>query len=210
MEKSWQTKWYEEIDSTNNEVERLLSEGLEGRFDILSVFAAKWQTAGKGQGDHKWHSAPGENLTFTVLEQFEDGELIAHDQPRISWGTALAVVDYLASKGVQAKIKLPNDIYVGDKKICGLLIKLKVRTNHVRDAIIGIGLDINETDFPADLPNPISLRIAVAQAQGIAPADVPEYDIHQELEIFLSYLSKRLDLSLPLLDIENEFNNTLR
>lgn len=210
MEKGWNIKWYEEIDSTNNEVERMLADGYENSREKLQVIAAKWQTAGKGQGDHKWHSAPGENLTFTVLNSYEMGELIARDQLRVSWATALSVVDYLKSKGVVAKIKLPNDIYVGDKKICGLLIKHKVRSTFVRESIIGIGLDINETDFPADLPNPISLRIAVAQAKGIKPVEVPECNIEEELELFLGYLSKRLDLSLSLLDIETEFNNTLR
>ena len=210
MKRGWNIIWYKELDSTNSEAERWLSSEPEGGFDKLSVIAAVSQTAGRGQGDHKWHSAPGENLTFTVVERFENGQMVARDQSRISWGTALAVVDYLASKGIEAKIKLPNDIYVGDKKICGLLIKLKVREKDVLASIIGIGLDINETDFPADLPNPISLRIALANLKGVSPDEIPSFDIEEELEIFMGYLSARLDLSLSLYDIEKDFNSSLR
>lgn len=210
MKRGWNIIWHKELDSTNSEAERWLSEGQNGSVDILSVIAAWSQTAGRGQGDHKWHSAPGENLTFTVVEQYEKGQMEARNQSRISWGTALAVVDYLGSKGIEAKIKLPNDIYVCDKKICGLLIKLKVREKDVLDSIIGIGLDINETDFPADLPNPISLRMAVAANQAVSPDEIPSYDLEKELEIFMDYLSSRLDLSLSLSDIEKDFNSRLR
>lgn len=210
MKRGWNIIWHEELDSTNSEAERWLSNGSCGSIDILSVIAARCQTAGRGQGDHKWHSAPGENLTFTVVEQYEKGQMEARNQSRISWGTALAVTDYLASKGIEAKIKLPNDIYVGDKKICGLLIKLKVREKDVLDSIIGIGLDINETDFPADLPNPVSLRMAVAANTGVEPEEIPAYDIERELEIFMDYLSSRLDLSLSLSDMETDFNSRLR
>jgi len=210
MEKGWQIKWYKEIDSTNLEAERMLSEGLECGFDILSVIAAVWQTAGKGQGDHKWHSAPGENLTFTVVRQYPEDAMEARNQPAVSWGTALAVVDYMASKGIEAKIKLPNDIYVGDNKICGLLIKHHVRNNKLLDSIIGIGIDINESDFPYDLPNPTSVRIETARLKGVRPDEVSPLKLEDELEIFLSFLSKRLDLSLSLSDIETEFKNRLR
>lgn len=210
MEKRWSIKWHDVIDSTNLEAERWLPEAPDGDFDTLSVIAAKWQTAGRGQGDHKWHSAPGENLTFTVVERYGNDGPEASGQVRSSWGTALAIVDYLESHGIEAKIKLPNDIYVGDNKICGLLIKHDVRAGKLIDSIIGIGLDINETDFPADLPNPTSLRIEKAGKLSASPSAVPPAELEEELEKLMGMLSKRLDLSVSLQALEKEFYTRLR
>jgi len=210
MVKGCQIKWFEVVDSTNLEAERWLLDAHNGDFDNLSVIAAKWQTNGRGQGDHTWHSAPGENLTFTVVERYGNDGPEAKDQTRVSWGTALAVVDYLAGEGIEAKIKLPNDIYVGDRKICGLLIKHHVKAGRLVDSIIGIGLDINETDFPADLPNPTSLRIQKALAKGVAAEDIAPFNLESELEKLMNLLTRRLDLSVSLQSIEEEFYKTLK
>ena len=64
----------------------------------------------------------------------------------------------LLAQGVEARIKWPNDLYVGDRKICGILIENVLEGKQVRESIIGIGLNLNQLQFPADLPNPVSLR----------------------------------------------------
>lgn len=186
--------WLDEVDSTNFEAQRRLS--AEGTL----VVAALNQTSGKGQGEHKWHSAPGENLTFTFARQYPPQEAPkVSDEARVSFGTALGVVDYLGSKGIEARIKLQNDIYVGTNKICGLLIKHQVRNSHLLNSIIGIGLNVNESAFPSDIPNPTSMLLETGK----------RYDIKEELEILLSFLEKRLDLSLSLRSLEKEFNSLL-
>jgi len=207
MGKTWQIKWFDTVSSTNDEAEKWLLGHLEGDFDKLSVVAARCQSAGRGQGDHKWHSVPGENLTFTAVITYSDEpgpgtvkSFATRDQIVISQLTALSVVDYLSTKGVDARIKLPNDIYVGDKKICGLLIKNHVRSGRILGTIVGIGLDINETDFPADLPNPTSLKLLTGET----------YNVEDELEIFLDCYGKRLELSVSLSDIDKEFTSKLR
>ena len=146
--------WLETAESTNRELRKRMS-GL----DNLSIVAARTQTAGRGQGTHTWHSSPGQNLTFSILYRFAGvGGLVAADALLITQVTTLALRDYLGGHGVQARIKWPNDIWVGERKICGILIENILDGPAVRESIVGIGLNLNEMDWPAGLPNPVSLR----------------------------------------------------
>lgn len=188
MGNSFHIYWLKETDSTNEEAQRRILEG-SGNADNMSVLAAESQTAGKGQGDHKWHSIPGDNLTFTVILRYgEEPEYFhpfpANRQKEISDITAQAVVDYLALHGIKAWIKPPNDIWIEGRKICGLLIKHRVSGTSLLHTIIGIGLNINEKEFPADLPNPTSLALETGQDA--------RYDVHTELERFLAVFEKSL------------------
>ncbi len=140
-----------EVDSTNSYLER---EAPEIKETVMVV--ARNQTAGHGQRGNGWESAPGENLTFSVLYHPESYR--ATSQFAISEATALAVVDLLALHGIEAKVKWPNDIYVGDKKICGILIQNSLMGNEISHSILGVGININQTKFLSDAPNPISLK----------------------------------------------------
>ena len=146
--------WLESTDSTNKAL-RMRSAG----FDNLSIVAAREQTAGRGQGDHTWFASPGKNLTFSVLYRFAGAfALAAQDAILITQVTTLALRDYLLEHQVEARIKWPNDIWVGDRKVCGILIENTLEGSAIRESIVGIGLNLNETDWPAELPNPVSLR----------------------------------------------------
>ena len=171
------------VDSTNKEVRRRLDS-----LDNMSVISATEQTAGRGQGDHTWHSRPGQNLTFTVLLKFSDiGVLPARDAGRINDFVTSSLLAYLDSRGIEARIKLPNDIYVKDKKICGMLIENILDGPNIGKSIIGIGLDVNQTDFPEDLPNPVSM----AQITGRS------YTLEEELARLLAEMRSRLPDLLP-------------
>ena len=149
-----QILWLETADSTNHVLRERMAE-----LDNLSVIAAREQTAGRGQGTHTWFSTPGENLTFSILYRFGAvGTLAASDALLITQVTTLALRDYLLGHGVQARIKWPNDIWVEDRKICGILIENILEGGLVRESIVGIGLNVNETGWPDGLPNPVSLR----------------------------------------------------
>ena len=178
MEKLTDIRWLDTVESTNDEARRAL-DGL----DNLSVIAARCQTAGRGQGDHSWHSLPGENLTFTVVLKF-GGEcltpLLARDVLLITETVTLALRRYLLAKGVKARIKWPNDIYVGDLKICGILIENILRGDEVGASIVGIGLNLNQTAFPSDLPNPVSLSLLTGR----------RYNPEKELVRFVRILSE--------------------
>ena len=146
--------WLETADSTNSELRRRIA-GL----DNLSIIAVREQTAGRGQGTHTWFSTPGRNLTFSILYRFGDAyALAASDAILITQVTTLAIRDYLLGHGVRARIKWPNDIWVEDRKICGILIENTLESGMVRESIVGIGLNLNETGWPPELPNPVSLR----------------------------------------------------
>ena len=171
--------WLKSVDSTNNEARRRFSE-----IDNLSVLSAELQTAGRGQRGNIWHSLSGENLTFSIVLKFainESGSLLprlkASDQFAISEITALSVVDFLARSGIEAKIKWPNDIYVGDRKICGILIENSLQDRWLSSSIIGIGLNINQRNFDVNLPNPTSMYLE-------SPAG-KEFDLKECLETFM-------------------------
>ena len=126
----------------------------------MSVIAAYEQTAGRGQRENIWLSEPGKNLTASIVLK-HDGTILsrvsADNQFIISEMISKAVVGLLADYGVVARIKWPNDIYVGDKKICGILIEHTLRGSSIINSIIGVGLNVNQTEFDESLPNPTSL-----------------------------------------------------
>lgn len=122
----------------------------------MTMLRAVSQTQGRGQRGNSWESEPGMNLTCSVFAR-HDG-FRASAQFSISEATALAVADTLADFGVEARVKWPNDIYAGDKKICGILIEHSVMGMDLSHSILGIGINLNQTDFVSDAPNPVSVR----------------------------------------------------
>lgn len=146
--------WRESVDSTNDELRRHIDE-----LDNLSIIASKSQTAGRGQGDHTWHSVPGQNLTFSLLLKFGgNARLKASGLKLLNDYITTVLLEFLREEGVEAWVKLPNDIWVGDRKICGILIENQLTGNEILSSIIGIGFDLNQCEWPEDLPNPVSLK----------------------------------------------------
>jgi len=179
--------WLDKADSTNREASRRISD-----LDNLSVLSAYEQTSGRGQRGNSWSSNAGENLTFSILLKFsgqdhtEDGLLPAmhaHDQFALSEITAISVADLLSLHGITAKIKWPNDIYVGDKKICGILIENSLKGEYISSSIIGIGLNVNQTEFDPSLPNPSSMAICNEKT----------YHCEELLEEFMTIFKSNLD-----------------
>ena len=171
--------WLDSAKSTNSELRMRL-----GELDNLSVIAAVEQTAGRGQGSHTWYSSPRTNLTFSILYRFpEDGQglLKVADMLLVTQITTLGIRDYLLSKGITARIKWPNDIWVGDSKICGILIENILDGDRIEASIVGIGLDVNEETWPEELPNPVSMK----QLTGV------HYELVSELEELCESISKR-------------------
>ena len=152
MEKNLGIKWYQTIDSTNSQANRELADAPHG-----SVWVADFQTAGRGQRGNKWESKAAENLTFTIL--LRPAFLHPSQQFLISQIASLGVLRYLNSKGLEAKIKWPNDIYIGNRKICGMLIENSISADKMSASIVGIGLNLNQREFSSDAPNPTSLLL---------------------------------------------------
>ncbi|MEN6323246.1 MAG: biotin--[acetyl-CoA-carboxylase] ligase [Proteiniphilum sp.] len=143
----------DEVDSTNLYMKRLAREvhPEEG-----SLVIADHQTAGRGQMGSSWFSTKGSNLTFSLL--IYPGEVEVAKQFIISRIASLAVKNTLDQFTDDIRIKWPNDIYWKDKKIAGILIENDIQGKHIENSVIGIGININQQDFPPELPNPVSLR----------------------------------------------------
>ncbi|MBR5249773.1 MAG: biotin--[Bacteroidales bacterium] len=144
--------WYKVLDSTN----RIAKEQALTASD-QTVWAAEVQTHGRGQRGNTWSSDAGKNLTFSWL--VKPANLSPLRQFCISQVAALGVCDYLEQWGIPAKIKWPNDIYVGDRKICGILIEHSLTSERIQYSVIGIGLNLLQTQFPVELPNPTSMAL---------------------------------------------------
>lgn len=121
-----------------------------------TVVVTNCQTAGRGQRGNSWEAEPGKNLTFSLL--LRPG-IAASQQFELSMLVSLAIVEvldrYIAP--LKAKIKWPNDIYVGDRKICGILIENTLCDAAIERSIAGIGINVNQREFVSDAPNPVSL-----------------------------------------------------
>ncbi|HIW66292.1 MAG TPA: biotin--[acetyl-CoA-carboxylase] ligase [Candidatus Alistipes intestinipullorum] len=133
---------------------------------------AEHQTAGRGQRGHKWLSPEGENLTFTMV--VEPHFLPVAEQFLLCEAMSVALTDTFAAYGIETRIKWTNDIYAGDRKLEGVLIEHSYSGATLSRSLLGIGINVNQTDFDPSLPNPVSM----AQLTG------RRYDRREVLETF--------------------------
>lgn len=187
---------FDSLESTNKYCEAL---------DLAEVedFTCYWaleQTAGIGQRGNHWHSAPGQNLTFSLV--LHPTFLPAARQFQLTQALSLGVmdsidtivsIDSIASISPIASIKWPNDIYVrmtntteGSErhpycKICGTLVSTRLQGNAIASAVCGIGLNVNEREFPSWVPHPTSLGLLTGQ----------EYDLEPLLYQLLACIERR-------------------
>lgn len=133
--------------STSSAIDRNAPHGL--------ALMARTQTAGRGQRGNSWEAEPGKNITLSLMLRPEATE--AARQFEISEAVALGVADTVESLGIDGvSVKWPNDIYVGDRKIAGILIENTLSGTIISRSIAGIGLNVNQREFRSDAPNPVS------------------------------------------------------
>lgn len=170
----YRTIWLESVDSTNSEALRRLAELTSG-----TVIAALEQTAGRGQRGNTWFTEAGRNLTFSIV--LKDLGLPAAEAHRLNYLASLAVAEFLEGYGAACSIKWPNDIYVGRKKICGILVENSLAGAEVAASVIGIGININQTLFQ-QLSNATSLSLVTGK----------EYALEDCLNAFLQVFERLL------------------
>lgn len=143
-------------NSTNSLMKEMLAKGEwpEGEYFVY----AGYQTAGRGQTGNSWESEADKNLLCSIL--------LPPDKDLYFLNIAVGVA-ILRVIGEDFTIKWPNDIYYGDKKVAGILVENAILGNEVKYSIAGIGLNVNQTTFVSNAPNPISLKQITGQ----------EYDI---------------------------------
>lgn len=123
----------------------------------MDVIWSEHQTSGRGQRGHTWHSVDGQNLTFSVVLHPEFLPIV--EQFLLSEVVALALVDAMAEYGIECRIKWTNDIYAEDSKLVGVLIEHSLSGDKLSRTIVGIGVNVNQREFPIDLPNPTSMAL---------------------------------------------------
>ena len=187
----------DKTDSTNSYLSRLQGERtlFEG-----TIIIAKHQEQGRGQRGTSWQSEPNKNLTLSILLQ--PTFLKPEEQFQLNKAVSLGVLEFLrfsvsrhppfslsgveSVKGGQGeaervRIKWPNDIYISSKKVAGILIENSVSGNSLQQSIIGIGINVNQDKFPAELPNPTSLKLVTGK----------EFDLDECLKQLCSCIEKR-------------------
>lgn len=127
------------VDSTNSYLKKHYKE-----LDNYTFVSANYQTNGKGRNDRDWKSENGKNLLFSLL--LLDKQLISHYK-ELSIITAYSIIKELEKLNIKdLSIKWPNDVYVKDKKICGILLE-SVSVNDIECLVIGVGLNVNQENF---------------------------------------------------------------
>lgn len=139
------------------------------------------QFAGRGQTTKEWHSEKGKNLTFSILLQPNFLRLV--DQFRLTIAVSLAMCQYLERfiPSEKVKIKWPNDIYVENRKIAGILIENIVQKQDWKYAIIGIGINVNQAMFPDFIrERATSLKLETGREA--------DFDLQQELKFICNLI----------------------
>ncbi len=139
------------VDSTNDYLKAFVEEG-ETRMVV-----AREQVSGKGRGERSWYSPPEEGLYLSYL-LFPPWQV--KRSPFLNMLSGLAAVLAIREEGsssLQLKLKRPNDILIGGKKVGGILIEMSSMQDRILWAIVGIGVNLYQKDFPEDLPQATSL-----------------------------------------------------
>ncbi len=164
----------ESLVSTND----WLSENIES-IELPSVIHTNFQSGGKGQGGKKWDSEKGKNILASIIMPVQN--LRADQNFFISKITALSVLESLNEYLDEAVIKWPNDILFNGMKIAGILIENKLSADQVVQTIIGMGININQTEFPKMDIEPTSLKRITSKE-----TDLDEF-LNSLLMTFLEY-----------------------
>lgn len=168
---------FKSLTSTNQHLNKILASTSP---DEGIVISAGYQTAGRGQIGRSWYSDRDRNIMLSTV--IYPSFLKPMQQWSLSMITALAIKEYLDDKGIEdVTVKWPNDIYVKDHKIAGVLIENTLTQSSISSSVIGIGLNVNQTIWPSEIPNPTSLHILTKI----------EYNIDEEITTLLTYLDRK-------------------
>ncbi|QCW99187.1 biotin--[acetyl-CoA-carboxylase] ligase [Aggregatimonas sangjinii] len=147
------------IDSTNAYLKRTLQ---VRQLEDFTVAVAEEQTSGRGQQGTSWVSEPGKNLIFSVFKKFNGFHASRHFY--LNFIVSLSIYSTLKTLDIpNLHIKWPNDILSGNYKICGILIETILAGQMLKSAVIGVGLNLNQTRFP-ELPNATSLKLLAGKS----------------------------------------------
>lgn len=175
-----------DIPSTNSLLMQLAREHRQNGAPLPDLYAlyTDFQSAGRGAGTNTWHSTRGLNILTSIY--FETG-LAAADQFVFNLWFATSTRRFLAKYVPNLLIKWPNDLYVHDRKLAGDLTEHSVSGGLLNFTVAGIGIDVNEERFPANIPHPTSLFLETGR----------HYNVDALLDEYLNVLQERRPLLTP-------------
>ena len=139
--------YYEELDSTQDEAKRIVDKPISNGTIIITDN----QTKGKGTKGRKWYSAKGKNITITIVLY---PNCYIKDINKITIKIAETIQETIKELyGIELKIKEPNDLMLNNKKIAGILTETSTISNKINHMLIGIGLNVNQIEFPEETIN---------------------------------------------------------
>jgi BirA family transcriptional regulator, biotin operon repressor / biotin---[acetyl-CoA-carboxylase] ligase len=151
--------FFKNLPSTNTHTATLLK---KNRLQEGSIIYTNYQSAGRGYYNNIWESEDGKNLLISII--LFPSFLNPEDQFQISMAISLGICDFLIRYIPDCSIKWPNDIYVNNDKIAGILIESSVSGSKIDSTIAGIGLNINQEKFLSNAPNPVSLSMLTGKS----------------------------------------------
>lgn len=156
---------FSSIESTNTHALQQAAKGAPHG----SVYIAEEQTAGRGRGDHAWHSEPYSGIYVSSLLR---PQLVAADGLWLSLATGLAVQRAIENvTEIVTDIRWPNDLLSNGKKVGGILVEMTAETSRIRHAVIGIGINVNQGQFPAELSR-LATSLRLEAGRGIERKDL--------------------------------------
>lgn len=180
---------FDQVQSTNELAIQRIAEGkaLEG-----DVIVTSWQTHGKGHADNVWESEPHKNLLCSII--FRPHHISPASQfvltQVVSLG-AMAAIKKLVPKET-CSVKWPNDLYINDKKVGGILFQNTIRGHLIDYSVAGIGINVNQEHFSDELPNPISIINTITE--------------ELDLDLFLDAITLSIDKYYQLTTTEQGLN----
>lgn len=149
---------FDTLTSTNSTAINLISSEKPGEGTIV---CAAFQNAGRGQPGNSWESEAGKNLLFSII--LYPAIIKPENQFLVSMTVSLGMFDYLNNIFPGVSIKWPNDIYVEDDKIAGILLESSTMEDRVMYMVAGIGLNVNQVKFTGNAPNPVSMKMLTGE-----------------------------------------------
>lgn len=186
--------YIEQTNSTNTLLKELLLQGKE-----ISFIRTDFQTNGRGQTGNGWESEKGQNILCSIAIDGKDINMDRYFDLSVRTSVAVhrVVAKLLAQMDCKVAIKWPNDIYVNDHKIAGILIESALSGQYIAWAIAGIGLNINQTKWLSNAPNPISIRMLMGEEIDIEATmndllqsweDVKQWSLDEQWHYYKSHL----------------------
>lgn len=185
---------FETIDSTNDYAKKIGNELRDG-----SVIISEEQTKGKGRLGRVWESKAGEGIWISIILK---PNIIPNKAPFITLIAGASIVKALNILGVDAKIKWPNDITINNKKLSGILTELSAEIERVNYIVVGIGMNVKDTDFEEELKD--KATSLYKENYNVSRVDIVKEILCQFEKLYLDYIEK--DDKKEVLDICRQYS----